>query len=198
MLLTLARASVMGGNAEMNIAQIARKLQMHHHDAPPRTPGIIRFTPPSIDAASASAVKRFDHNGDGAVDIAESRSSSNPNISYFRKPLHQSSIERMVRGADLLTGNGDGRATKEEIAALMRTFDVGSDAVSPILANKGGFPRAKEVAGDGKLTGSELRNFNQSFGETFTNHSPGRLPRLPHILWNTGKYPLGQELPAGS
>ena len=166
----------------MNIVQITQPLQLMQHDAPPCIPGIIRRAPISIEEASASVIRRFDRNGDGVVDIAESRSTTNPNIAYFRKPLHDSSVERMVRGADLLTGNGDGVASKEEIAALMRKFDVGSGAASTgIMLGGGGTRFAPVVAGDGKLTGSELINFNMSFGET----SRTRLPilRRPHHTW---------------
>lgn len=155
---------------------------------PRNTDPVSRAATSSIEGAADAALKRFDGNGDGSIDIAtESRSKINPNIHYIRKP-EQQSIERLARGADLLAGNGDGKATRDEIVALMRKFDIGSGAEKPGFFGKLGCSMLPATAGDGKLTGVELHNFNASFGIEGGHHFnfPGIRGRFPHFPKHPG------------
>jgi hypothetical protein len=122
-----------------------------------------------IDGAAARVVTAYDRDGDGALQLHD--------LAKLLQSGETSRIGRSIRelaNAADVAGNGDGSATVEEIAAIIREFDQGDE-------------------GDGRLSGQERETFLAVFGEERTpifRHlhphpfpiRPLDLPRVPKAV----------------
>ncbi len=99
-----------------------------------------------IEGAAARALAAYDRNNDGAIDIGGSRGGRfNLGEETRFTGSGTASIEQLAKFADE-NGNGDGSATVEEIADVIRMFD-------------------QDTRGDGRLSAAERRTFLEVFGE---------------------------------
>lgn len=148
-----------------------------------------------IDGAAARAVAAYDRDGDGAIDL--SRPTMHRPVVSSETTRHDEdgshSIAKLAKEADR-RGNGDGRATAEEIAAVIRSFDG-----SRRLDAKGAGARP-----DGRLEDGERSRFLQQYGEADLSRPmpeprPGPWPKPipmpdPHDRcdqWSTEFRPMG-------
>jgi hypothetical protein len=107
-----------------------------------------------VDGAAARAVAAYDRNDDGAIEIGFLKGGSSETSRLTIRGV--TSIADLARQADR-QGNGDGSATAEEIASVIRAFDQGS---------------GPSRSSDGRLEGNERRTFLEVFGEDRATRMP--------------------------
>ena len=127
-----------------------------------------------IEGAAARVLAAYDRNDDGAIDLGSGVHGFLLGSETSRTAgSGRSSIEQLARYADE-AGNGDGSATVEEIANVVRMFD-------------------QDSTGDGRLSGSERETFLEVFDEEFTRFKqfrhvdPFPFPRMPQPYHSTDR-----------
>lgn len=120
-----------------------------------------------LDGLSDKYISKFDTNADRAISIEYEarRMETFSNSTYVDNGtgggyyVHDSgtrieSMTPLAQRADAKaptgTGNGDGKASFQELVAVMSKYDTGDGA--------------RHAAGDAILGGQELRNFNKAYG----------------------------------
>jgi hypothetical protein len=128
-----------------------------------------------VDGAAARAVAAYDRDGDGSIRLGGLGIMDRSETSRYGED-GRASIRKLAMEADR-RGNGDGRATAEEIAEVIDVFDAGE-------------PGMLGGTGDGRLDADERARFLARYGEDTQGWTrpapkpPSIIPSWPRPDWH--------------
>ncbi len=129
------------------------------------------------EAVAGDFIRRYDKNNDGKLNAEFETTRSVPqsqcvswvdtnndgvgdSCAWFDSYNDNYSIAALANRADKTLGNGDGVATQDEIAKVVREFDTGDPE-----------GKGKATAGDNIMQKPEIKSFNRSYEEAYTGRT---------------------------